>query len=120
MIEDAPPATAEDMREALDNIDAKIVEARQLWNASDGADAVRLSDCLNRLRTSRTAIYEEAYLESINDPEFVDAINRITAAAKGLNAVASNMTSATDFITSLSGFLGVAGKAMPVLKSFIG
>jgi hypothetical protein len=117
---DAPPATAQDMRDALDAIDAKITDARKVKNKSTGAAAVKMTDCLAQLRQARTALYEQVYLEAITDPAFVAAVDKLTAAAKHLDDVASNMTSATAFITGIAGFLGAVGGVMPVLKAHIG
>ena len=96
-------------------------EAKAFGGAgSVGADAVKMTECLHRLRRARTALYEQAYLESIEDPEFVDAVARITAAAKLLNGVAANMASAAAFIASLAGFLGAVGEVMPALTTHLG
>jgi len=115
-----PPVTQQEMRDALDEIDARIKQARTVKNNSVGADAVKMTECLHRLRRARTALYEQAYLESIEDPEFVDAVARITAAAKLLNGVAANMASAAAFIASLAGFLGAVGEVMPALTTHLG
>jgi len=115
-----PPVTQQEMRDALDEINRRIEEARTVKKNSDGADAVEMTECLHRLRRARTALYEQVYLESIDAPDFVNAVDRITGAAKLLDGVAANMASATAFIASLAGFLGAVGAVMPVLTKHLG
>jgi hypothetical protein len=121
MSDPTPFSTAQDMRDALNAIDAKISDARTVKNNSTRtADALKMTDCIDKLKTARTAIYDEVYSESVDGPAFADAVNKITAAGKDLNTVASNMKSATDFISSLAGFLGAVDKVLPVLKGYAG
>ena len=114
------PLTEQDMRDALDALNTKIDQARTIKNNSSGADDLKMTHCLDMLRTARTAIYDYVFLTSINDQSFTDAVNLIAGEAKTLDDVAGNLPSATEFINNLAGFLGTVGKVLPVLKAHTG
>jgi hypothetical protein len=102
--------------ECLDALDDEIVAARDLKNQSFGADGVRMSDVIARLKAQRTAIATQDYKAALTDPALQNALNIIKGVTADMTAVAGNMTTATDFINNLTVFIGGGTKVVSALR----
>jgi hypothetical protein len=115
------PTTLDDVDAAkescLDAYDTKLVNARQMLNASTvPADQASILAEIRTLRSQRTDILMQDYIGELTDPAMTAALGKITQATNDMNAVAPVMTSVTGFIASLASFFSAAGKVIPALK----
>src|SRR5947208_3611099 len=91
-------------QDALDAIDKKLIDAGTVKaNCTTLACDQKMTQCIAALNAQSTAIYDQAYVAAIDDPAFDKAVAAIKQATQDMNNVASNMTSATNFINSLAG-----------------
>jgi hypothetical protein len=102
--------------DALDAFDDKLVAARKLLNSSPVGDRPKMLAEIQDLRKKRTDILMQDYIGQLNSTAMNAALAAIKKATADMSAVAPNMTSATAFISSLTGFLSAAGKVIPALK----
>jgi hypothetical protein len=103
--------------DALKAVDAKLRDAGKLFNDCTTLEcAEKMTGCINALSKCAADIRDQAYVESIDDPECAKAIAKIQAATEEMNTVASNMASATAFIQSMTAFFTAANKVVPALK----
>lgn len=102
--------------QSLDAFDEKLVAARKVLNASPPADRPKMLAEIADRRKQRTDILMQDYIGQLNSAAMAAALRKITEATSDMNAVVPNMTSATDFISSLSAFVTAAGKIVPALQ----
>ena len=92
---------------------------KQIIAANDfkNAGAQGMDDRINTLEQQKEAIAAQAYQAALDDPSMTQALAALKAATQHMNAVASNMVTATTFIANLSGFLTAASKIIPILQN---
>jgi hypothetical protein len=93
-------------------LDRKLMDAQGLANAgATGMDAI-----VDTLLAQRSDVAAAAYAGALGSAELQSALATITAATGDMNAVASKMVTATQFVSNIAAFGGTVAKVLGVLQ----
>lgn len=116
-------ATEKDITEQRDSdiqlLDDKISAAITMKNglAIDDPQRLRLSDTINDLMHSRTALHIQELKARLDSAQLAAALAKITAASQDLKTEAAKMKDVTSFINNANAVIGAATKVTNIVKN---